>query len=142
VPLVVGISMSSTTTAGTFSAAVGNTVYGKTGKQAQDPAEVKSYSAPKYEPIHMVDTAPVVEHEEKIPYPEEARRAEIEGQVILTITVDLNGKVVAAKVVSGPGYGLNEAALDAIKRFKFRPAMKDGEAVSTEMRYTYTFYLP
>ncbi len=141
VPLVVGISMSSTTTAGSFSAAVGNTVYGKTGNTAQDPSEVKAYSAPKYAAIHTVDSAPMVTGEVKIPYPEEAKRAGIEGPVILAITVDHEGKVVAAKIVSGPGYGLNEAAVTAIRRFKFKPAFKGGEAVSTEMRYTYTFLL-
>jgi protein TonB len=44
-------------------------------------------------------------------------------------------------VLSGPGYGLEEAALAAIKKFRFRPAVKNGERVSTEIKYTYTFEL-
>ena len=35
----------------------------------------------------------------------------------------------------------NEAAREAIKRFRFKPAIKGGEAVSTEMKYSYTFLL-
>jgi len=139
--LVVGISMSSTTTAGNFAAAVGNTLYGKTEKKAADPTEVKAYSAPKYMPIHQVDSEPEVAQDFKAPYPPEARHAEIEGTVVLSVTVDTEGKVVAAKILSGPGYGLNEAALEAIKRFKFKPARKNGEAVSTELKYSYTFVL-
>ena len=141
VPLVVGISMSSTTTAGGFAAPVGNTLYGKTADQALSPSEVKPYSAPKYAPIYQVDSEPVLAHEEKIPYPDEARRAGVEGSVILSIVVDLDGRVVHVKVLSGPGYGLNEAARDALPRFRFKPAVKAGEAVSTEMKYTYTFLL-
>ena len=136
VPLVVGISMSSTTSAGGFAAPVGNTAYGKVGHKAKAPSEVKEYAAPKYTPIYQVDSRAEVASEVKIPYPEEARRAGIEGTVTLSITIDTEGKVVAAKVVSGPGYGLNEAARDAIKRFRFKPAIKGGEAVSTEMKYS------
>jgi protein TonB len=141
VPLVVGISMSSTTSAGTFAAPVGNTVYGKVSETARDPKEVKQYAAPKYTPIYQVDSEPQVMSEVKIPYPEEARRAGVEGTVTLSITIDPDGKVVAAKVISGPGYGLDEAAREAIKRFRFKPAIKGGEKVSTEMRYAYTFLL-
>jgi protein TonB len=140
-PLVVGMTMSSTTSAGTFAAPVGNTAYGKVDRTAKDPKDVKGYSAPKYTPIYQVDSEPTVASEVKIPYPEEARRAGIEGTVTLSITIDNEGKVVAAKILTGPGYGLNEAARDAIRRFRFKPAIKGGEAVSTEMKYSYTFLL-
>ena len=42
---------------------------------------------------------------------------------------------------SGPGYGLNEAAQKALLKFKFKPAIRGGEAVSTDLTYTYTFQL-
>ncbi|WP_141607775.1 MULTISPECIES: energy transducer TonB [unclassified Myxococcus] len=140
-PLVVGMTMSSTTSAGSFAAPVGNTAYGKTGPTAKDPKDVKGYSAPKYAPIYQVDSEPTVASEVKIPYPEEARRAGVEGTVTLSITIDHEGKVVAVKILKGPGYGLNEAARDAIRRFRFKPAIKGGEPVSTEMKYSYTFLL-
>lgn len=141
VPLVVGISMSSTTSAGGFAAAVGNTVYGKTGDKAADPKDVKAYSAPKYVPVYQVDSEPRVASEVKIPYPDEARRAGIEGTVTLSITIDNEGRVVKAVIVKGLGYGLDEAARTALLRFRFKPAIKNGEAVSTEMKYSYTFVL-
>jgi protein TonB len=141
VPLITGITMSSTTTAGSFAAPVGNTLYGKMADKAVAPAEVKPYSAPHYTPIYQVDSQPVVIDEGKIPYPEQARKAGVEGSVTLSIVVDITGAVVFAKVLDGPGYGLNEAALGAMKRLKFHPAIKNGEPVSTEMKYKYTFLL-
>lgn len=141
VPLVVGISLSSTTEAGGFAAPVGNTLYGKTSDKAVAPSEVKPYSAPKYTPIYQADTAPEAINPVKIPYPEEARKAGVEGTVAISLTVDLNGNVVGARVLSGPGSGLNEAALEAIRRFKFKPATKNGEAVSTTITWSYRFYL-
>ncbi|WPB78632.1 energy transducer TonB [Archangium violaceum] len=141
VPLVVGISMSSTTSAGGFAAPVGNTAYGKTGNTATDPKEVKAYAAPKYVPVYQVDTEPSVASEVKIPYPDEARRAGIEGTVTLSITIDSEGRVVKASIVKGLGYGLDEAARTALMRFRFKPAIKNGEPVSTEMKYSYTFVL-
>ncbi|MDC0711664.1 energy transducer TonB [Stigmatella sp. ncwal1] len=140
-PLVVGLSMSSTTSAGGFAAPVGNTLYGRTGDKARAPSEVKAYAAPKYTPIYQVDSEPRLASEVKVPYPEEARRAGIEGTVTLSITIDTEGRVVAARVLSGPGHGLEAAAREAILRFRFKPALKAGEAVSTEMKYAYTFLL-
>ncbi|MCP3102100.1 TonB family protein [Myxococcus sp. K15C18031901] len=140
-PLVVGMSMSSTTSGGSFAAPVGNTLYGRTADRAKAPQEVKAYSAPKYTPIYQVDSEPQLASEVKIPYPEEARRAGIEGTVSMSITIDPEGRVVDVKVLSGPGHGLDEAARDAIRRFRFKPAIKGGEAVSTTMKYAYTFLL-
>ena len=140
-PLVVGISLSSTTTAGTFSAAVGNTAYGKTAERAAAPSEVRGYSAPRYVPVYQVDSAPRVLSEFRPPYPPEARRANVEGTVTLSVTVDTEGRVVAVRVLSGPGHGLNEAAREGIRKARFAPATKAGEPVSTEFKFSYTFLL-
>lgn len=141
VPLVVGLTMSSTTTGGSFAAPVGNTLYGKTEPKAQSQEDVAPYTAPRFVPIYQVDSQPAVLSESKIPYPERARREGIEGTVLLSIVVDVEGKVVNAKVLTGPGHGLNEAAREAIGRFRFKPAIKSGQPVSTEMKYKYTFSL-
>jgi protein TonB len=141
VPIVVGISMSSTTAAGGFAVQVGNTTYGKASDKVTDPNDVKAYSAPKYAPPGSADTEPVLVGEIKVPYPEEAKKNEIEGSVRLKVTVDETGVVTAVAVISGPGYGLNEAARDALRKYRFKPATKGGEAVGTTIVYTYTFLL-
>lgn len=140
-PIFIGVSMSGTSSAGTFSAPIGNSAMGGIQPKAPNPEEVKPYKAPKYVPPGGADSDPVAENEIKIPYPEEAKKAGVEGTVRLRITVDFEGKVTEVKVLSGPGYGLDEAAREALKRFKFRPAMKSGEAVSTTITYNYTFLL-
>jgi periplasmic protein TonB len=141
VPLVVGISMTSTTAVGGFAVQVGNTTYGKASDTIVDPSKVKPYSAARYVPPGGADTEPAVLGEVKIPYPEEARKNEVEGSVRLKVTLDPQGAVQEVTVVSGPGYGLNDAAREALKRFRFKPATKGGEAVGYTFIYTYTFLL-
>lgn len=141
VPLVVGVTMSSTTAGGSFAVQVGNTTYGKASDTVVDPSQVKAYSAPKYAPPGSADSEPELMGEVKIPYPPEAQKSEIEGSVRLKVTLSAAGQVENVVVISGPGYGLNEAARDALRRFRFKPAMKGGEAVGYTFIYTYTFLL-
>ncbi|MGV3625223.1 MAG: energy transducer TonB [Archangium sp.] len=141
VPIVIGVTMDSTTATGGFAVQVGNTTYGKASKTVTDPNAVKAYSAPKYAPPGSADTEPTISGEVKIDYPPEARKADIEGTVRMRVTIDENGVVTAVTVLSGPGYGLNEAARDAMKRFKWKPATKGGEAVGYTITYAYTFLL-
>lgn len=141
VPIVVGISMSSTTQGGGFAVQVGNTTYGKASDKIVDPSDVKAYSAPKYLPPGGADTEPVALGEIKVPYPDEAKKNEIEGSVLLNVQVDATGTVTAVTVIKGPGYGLNEAAREILKKYKFKPATKGGEPVGTSLIYTYTFLL-
>ena len=141
-PVVIGMTMSSTTTGGSFAAPVGNTLYGSTDRKAPDPAQAKPYAAPAHwAPAYELDTEPVVLSEVKIPYPPDAQRKWIEGTVVASIVIDEEGKVVSAKVLSGPGHGLNEAAQEAFSRFRFKPPTKGGRPVSTEIKYRYTFVL-
>ena len=142
VPVVVGISLSNTGPGGTFAAPVGNTLYGKAADKAADPSTVKPYVAPpKYTPVYQVDTQPEVTSDCQGPYPAEARQAGVEGTVVLSITVDFEGKVTHVKLLRGLGYGLDEAAVKEIRRCRFKPATKGGEAVGTTITYNYTFLL-
>lgn len=78
-------------------------------------------------------TDPVVRPKRKIPvapkYTMEARQAEIEGVVRVEVTVDETGHVLSARVLSGLGYGLDEAALAAAKATTFEPATRCGKPV-------------
>ena len=141
VPIFTGISMNSTTATGGFAAPVGNTAMGQMPKQAANPNDVQAYRAPKYVPPGGTDTDPQPDGEIKVPYPEEARRAGIEGTIQLRIRVEADGTVSEVKVLKGVGYGLDEAASKALKRFKFKPATKGGEAVGTTIVYSYVFDL-
>lgn len=143
-PVMIGITMSSTTAAGGFAAPVGNTLYGAAPQVAPKPEEVKPYAPPpggRYVPPYKVTKLPELASEFKAAYPEEARKLGLEGQVVLRLTIDSKGTVAKASVIKGSGHGFDEAALDAVKRFRFKPGTEGDEAVATEITYTYTFLL-
>lgn len=77
----------------------------------------------------------------KIPYPELAKKSNIEGPVVMDVVIDRNGKVYSVELVRGPGSGLNEAALEAVKSFIFQPAQVGEQKVAVKIRYTYRFVL-
>jgi protein TonB len=88
--------------------------------------------------------APVALNKPSFTYPPIALRQRIEGKVDLSVLVDERGGVTDAKVVSGAGgrAGLNEAASDYVKRWKFRPATKEGVPVKTWTPVSVVFMLP
>ncbi|MGE5278138.1 MAG: TonB family protein [Acidobacteriota bacterium] len=55
-------------------------------------------------------------------YPEAARRAGVEGTVVLDVTIGADGRVAAVEVVRGLPLGLSEAAANAVRRWQYRPA--------------------
>lgn len=74
-------------------------------------------------------------------YPEAARTAGVEGDVHLELVVGVSGSVESARVVQGIGHGLDEAALQAVRQFRFAPATKDGRAVRVRMGWSMQFRL-
>jgi len=77
-------------------------------------------------------------------YPPEARNAELEADVLLEIVVGREGFVEAARVTRISGAlddGFNEAALRAVKRYRFTPAQVGGSPVRVRMPWTLRFRL-
>jgi len=64
-------------------------------------------------------------------YSEMARKAKFQGTVVLSIIVDVDGLAKNIKVVRPLGLGLDEKAIEAIVKWRFRPGMKDGKPVAT-----------
>ncbi len=143
-PVRIGVSMSSTTTAGGFAAPVGNSLYGRAPAKAEDPATVQPYRGDHYAPPTQVTSLPEPLGCEipKSEYPEEARRLGLEGEVRLRLVVDEGGRVQDVKVVRDPGHGFGAVAARSARAYcRFRPALKDGRAVATEIAYTVRFEL-
>jgi TonB family protein len=88
--------------------------------------------------------APVALNKPSFTYPPIALRQRIEGKIDLTVLVDERGAVADTRVLSGAGgrSGLNEAASEYVRRWKFRPATKDGVAVKTWTPVSVVFMLP
>jgi TonB family protein len=74
-------------------------------------------------------------------YTEDARRAKLQGTVELMIVVGADGRVSSVEVVRGLGLGLDEKAVEAVKAWRFRPAMSDGKPVASSASVAVTFRL-
>lgn len=86
--------------------------------------------------------APVLVALSKPAYPELARRLRLEGDVVMRLSVDENGKVTAVELVRGLGRGgVDEAALAAARLARFRPATRNGVAVQGTYLLTMPFRL-
>ncbi len=81
------------------------------------------------------------EIQKKIRYPEIARKAGVEGRVILQFIVDENGKVTEPAVVRGIGAGCDEEALRVVREAKFKPGKQRGKPVKVKMSLPITFKL-
>jgi len=58
---------------------------------------------------------------------DEARRAKYQGICLISLIVDAQGNPQNPRVVQALGMGLDEKALEAVRKYKFKPAMKDGK---------------
>ena len=79
--------------------------------------------------------------QEKIVYPEIAKRAGVEGKVYVLAFVDETGTVTKAQVLKGIGAGCDEAALDAVLKTKFKPGKQRGKAVKVQVSIPIVFKL-
>jgi TonB family protein len=63
-------------------------------------------------------------------FSDEARRAKYQGVVLIALIVDSQGNPQGVHVARALGMGLDEKAMEAVRKFKFKPAMKEGKAVA------------
>jgi TonB family protein len=86
-------------------------------------------------------TAPQLLSKIEPEYSEEARKAKYQGTVLLYVQVDASGKAVNMRVLHSLGLGLDEKAMEAVKRWKFKPGTKDGKPVTVEAQIEVNFRL-
>jgi periplasmic protein TonB len=72
-------------------------------------------------------------------YTEMARKARVQGVVIVEAIIDENGNVTNARVLKGLPMGLDKAAIDAVQRWKFKPATLQGRPVKVYYSLTVNF---
>jgi periplasmic protein TonB len=95
----------------------------------------------RFVPPSKVARLPEVVSEFVAEYPEEARRLRVQGTVVMRLTVDGTGRVAKVSVIKSADKALDAAAVEALRHFKFKPAIYAGSAVSTEITYSYKFIL-
>jgi len=74
-------------------------------------------------------------------YPTLAKNQHVSGSVMVDALIDASGRVTTMKVVSGPTL-LQQAAMDALKQWKYQPASLDGKPVAMHLTVTIQFRLP
>ena len=84
---------------------------------------------------------PRILREVKAGYTEEARRANVEGAVVLEIVVRRDGSVSDVKLLNGLPHGLNERAIAAVRQWRFAPATRFGQAVDVVVEVEVEFKL-
>lgn len=89
--------------------------------------------------IAQVSQLPQFKTQVKAAYPEGAKRAGIEGVVILQVDIDATGAVMDVQVVQGLGSGCDEAAAEAMKQSTFTPAYAGTDPVPVRIRIPYRF---
>jgi TonB family protein len=79
--------------------------------------------------------------QEKIHYPELAKRSGVEGKVYVLAMINANGDVDKVQIIRGLGAGLDEAAMDAVKATKFKPGKQRGKPVNVQVSIPIVFKL-
>lgn len=74
-------------------------------------------------------------------FSDEARRAKYQGVVALSVVINTQGRAVDITVVRHLGMGLDQKAIDAVRQYRFRPAMMHGKAVPVYMTIEVDFHL-
>jgi TonB family protein len=74
-------------------------------------------------------SAPIPLNSVEAEFSDEARRAKYQGVVLVGLMVDAQGNPQSVHIVRALGMGLDEKALEAVKKYKFKPGMKDGKPV-------------
>ena len=86
-------------------------------------------------------SAPVPVFRPEPEYSEEARKAKWQGAVLLQLVVDENGVPQEIKVVRSLGLGLDQKAIEAVQKWRFKPGLKDGKPVPVSANIEVNFRL-
>jgi TonB family protein len=114
--------------------------------QATQPSQSPQDSSTKTPP-DQTSSAPIPDSTklepittQKPPYPDEAREQKLQGQVVVRAFVSETGDVENVEEVSGDSI-LAKAAMDAVKKWKFKPFIKNGKPtkVSTKLSFNFAF---
>jgi protein TonB len=103
-----------------------------------EPPSAPASAAPRGEAV--IEPAVVIEKVDPS-YPEIAIRAQVEGSVVLDVEIDENGRVSDVQVTRGLPFGLSEAAANAVRQWRYRPARGPGGPISSRRTVRILFTL-
>jgi len=91
--------------------------------------------------VHELDEPPQPLVQVQPEYPEKAKKAKLEGRVIVAVVVDENGDVIDAYIHYSDNPIFNEAALEAAKKMKFKPGRLKDKPVKVRVLIPFVFKL-
>jgi len=86
-------------------------------------------------------SAPTVLYTVPPEYTEAAKQAKVGGNVLISLWVDEQGNPQHVRVTHGLGRGLDQAAITAVKQYKFKPAMENGQPVLVQLNLEVNFQI-
>jgi periplasmic protein TonB len=86
-------------------------------------------------------TSPTVLSRVEPEYSEEARKARYEGTVLLEAIIRKDGRIDTIRLLRSLGFGLDQNAIDALKKWRFHPGLKDGKPVDVMLNIAVSFNL-
>jgi TonB family protein len=98
--------------------------FGDASTQSAAPQQRAVVSAPATTPVEILSKPKPV-------YTEEAKRLELQGEVLVQVLFGANGQAQVLRVVRGLGHGLDEAAVNAANKIRYKPAQQNGRPVDS-----------
>jgi protein TonB len=84
---------------------------------------------------------PVVLYQPDPEFSEEARKAKFSGNVLVYLYIEPDGTPSHVRVARGVGMGLDQKAVEAVRKYRFKPAMKDGKPVRADLYVEVNFQI-
>jgi len=110
-----------------------------TQQPAQQPNTTENTPAPM--PFVAIENPPEIIRREPAKYPEIAIKMGIQGRVTVEVTVDAQGKPIQTKVVKSSSDVFNDAAVEAVMKYTFKPAMQSTGPVTAKVYIPIDFRL-
>jgi TonB family protein len=98
-------------------------------------------STPAPMPFVAIESQPEFIHREPAIYPEIAKKIGLQGRVTVEVTIDAQGKPIQAKIVKSASDVFNEAAIEAVMKYTFKPAMMSTGPVTSKVMIPIDFRL-
>jgi TonB family protein len=111
------------------------------GTTTQPDATVSEYNGVPLKKIGNGVSAPMVIYQVEPQFSQEASQAKFMGVVLLNLIVDQDGLPQNVHVVRGVGMGLDEKAVEAVRQYKFKPAMENGSPVPVSINVEVNFQI-
>ena len=105
------------------------------------PVAVPKVAAPQRVRVSSGVTAGMKVHDVTPQYPQMAKIARVQGPVVLAAVIGKDGAIQNLRVISTASPLLNQSALDAVKQWKYRPYILNGEPVEVDTTITVNFTL-